>query len=326
MSDLMQAIVRDRYGGPEVLELRDVAKPAPRDGECLIRVRATAINDWDWGLLDGKPLAVRLFTGLTKPKRKILGCDVAGSIEAVGANVRTLKPGDEIFADLSECGFGAFAEYVCAPEAALARKPKRMTFVEAAALPHAGNLATQSLIDRGELKPGQNVLLNGAGGGVGTLALQIAKHHGATVTAVDSAAKLQMLSSLGADHVIDYAREDFTKSGRRYDLILDTKTNRSPWDYARALEHGGIYATVGGAIPRLLQALLLGPVIKRATGKHIRIVALKPNKDLAALSALFEEGHLTPIIDGPYALADTAEAMRHFGAAHHKGKVVITVD
>lgn len=324
--ETMRAIVRTHYGGPEVLELRHVPKPAPRDGECLIRVRATAINDWDWGLLDGKPLAARLFTGLTKPKQAILGCDVAGRVESVGANVRAFKPGDDVFGDLSECGFGAFADYVCAPERALARKPAHMTFEEAAAFPHAGNLAWQGLIDRGEFKPGQNILINGAGGGVGTLALQMAKHHGATVTVVDSAAKLDMLRALGADHVIDYAREDFTKSARRYDLILDTKTTRSPWSYAPVLERGGIYATVGGAIPRLLQALVLGPLIKRTSGKHIRIVALKANKDLAALSNLFEAGKLKPVIDGPYKLADLAQAMRLFGAAGHKGKIVIAVE
>ena len=246
-------------------------------------------------------------------------------MEAVGANVSAFKPGDEVFGDLCTSGFGTFAEYVCAPELSLACKPAGMSFVEAAAIPQAGMLAVQGLIDIGRIKGGQKVLLNGAGGGVGTFALQIAKLHDAEVTAVDSAGKLDMLRALGADHVIDYRQEDFTKGSPRYDLILDTKTSRSPWAYARALNPGGIYATVGGSIPRLLQTLLLRPLISRLSRKHIGIVILKPNKDLRYLSELFESGKLRPVIEGPYKLADIAEAFRLFGAAKHKGKIVVTV-
>ncbi len=322
--DVMQAIVMERYGAPDVLELREVKKPAPKGDECLVRVHAASINDWDWELLRGAPLN-RMMNGLFKPKLRILGCDVAGRVEEVGANVRTFKPGDEVFGDLCASGFGAFAEYVCAPEASLARKPAGMTFEQAAAVPQAGQLAVQGLIGVGRIKGGQRVLLNGAGGGVGTFALQIAKLHDAEVTAVDSAGKLDMLRALGADHVIDYRQEDFTKGSRRYDLILDTKTNRSPWAYARVLNPGGIYATVGGSIPRALQALVLGPLISRVSRKHIRLVVMRPNKDLRYLSELFESGKLRPVIDGPYKLADIAEAFRHFGAANHKGKIIVTV-
>jgi NADPH:quinone reductase-like Zn-dependent oxidoreductase len=321
---VMQAVVVDRYGGPEVLALREVKKPAPKAGECLVRVHAASINDWDWELLRGAPLN-RMMSGLFTPRIRILGCDVAGQVEEVGANVRAFRPGDEVFGDLCMSGFGAFAEYVCAPETSLARKPAGMTFVEAAAIPQAGMLAVQGLIDVGRIKPGQKVLLNGAGGGVGTFALQLAKLHDAEVTAVDSAGKLDMLRALGADHVIDYAREDFTKGSRRYDLILDTKTRRGPFAYARVLMPGGAYVTVGGSIPRGLAMVLLGPLIARLSRKHIRIVMLKPNKDLAYMSALFESGKLRPVIDGPYKLADIARAFRVFGAAEHKGKIIVTV-
>lgn len=323
--DLMKAIVMERYGAPDVLELRDVKKPTPSDYECLVRVHATSINDWDWGLIQGEPFVVRMMTGLFKPKRRILGCDVAGRVEAVGASVRTFQRGDEVFGDLCENGFGAFAEFVCAPEASLARKPASMTFEQAAAIPQAGMLAMQGLIDVGQIKSGQKVLINGAGGGVGTFAVQMAKLHDAEVTAIDSAGKLETLRALGADHVIDYRQEDFTKGSRRFDLILDTKTDRSPWAYARVLNRDGVYATVGGAIPRLLQALLLGPLIARLSHKQIRIVALKANKDLGAMIVLFESGKLAPVIDGPYKLADIAEAFRLFGAADHKGKIIVTV-
>jgi NADPH:quinone reductase-like Zn-dependent oxidoreductase len=321
---VMQAVVMERYGGPEVLQLREVAKPAPKAGECLVRMHAASINDWDYGLMRGKPFVNRMMNGYFRPKVRIIGGDIAGRVEAVGADVRAFKAGDEVFGDLCMSGFGAFAEYVCAPEACLARKPAGMSFVEAASFPQAGELAVQGLIDVGQVKRGQKVLLNGAGGGVGTFALQMAKLHGAEVTAVDSAGKLDMLRALGADHVIDYRREDFTKASARYDLILDAKTSRGPFALVRALKPGGVYATVGGSMPRLLQALPLAPLISRAMGKHIRIVVLKPNKDLGYMSELFEAGKLKPVIEGPYRLADIADAFRLFGAGDHKGKIVVT--
>ncbi len=238
----------DRYGPPEVLELRDVAKPAPKADEVLVRVVAASVNDWDWGLLRGAPVN-RVLSGLFTPGVHILGGDIAGRVEAAGSGVKAFQPGDEVYGDLCMSGFGAFAEYACAPEACLARKPARMTFEHAAAIPQAGTLAVQGLIDVGRIQSGQKLLLNGAGGGVGTFALQIARVHDVEVTAVDKASKLDMLRAMGAEHVVDYLREDFTRGEKRYDLILDVRTNRSPFAYARALTPSGTYVTVGGSIP-----------------------------------------------------------------------------
>jgi len=314
----------DRYGTPDVLELRDVAKPMPKADEVLVRVLAASVNDWDWGLLRGAPVN-RLFNGLYRPRVHILGGDIAGRVEAVGGAVKAFQPGDEVYGDLCMSGFGAFAEFACAPERCLARKPARMTFEQAAAIPQAGMLAVQGLIDVGRIRSGQKLLVNGAGGGVGTFALQIAKLYDVEVTVVDKPGKLDMLRAMGADHVVDYLAEDFTRSGKCYDLILDVKTNRSPIAYARALNLNGTYATVGGSIPRLLQALVLGPVLARLYHKHVRIVVLKPNKDLAYMNGLFEAGKLQPVIDGPYKLADLPEAFRLFGTGDHKGKIVVTM-
>ncbi len=321
----MKAMVMERYGRPDVLELRDVATPTPKAHEVLVRVHAASINDWDWGMLWGTSFIIRILNGFFTPKVRIIGCDIAGRVEAVGEGVKAFQPGDEVYGDLSMSGFGAFAEYACAPEAALARKPPRMTFEQAAAIPQAGMLAVQGLIDLGRIQSGQKLLLNGAGGGVGTFALQIAKLYDVEVTVVDKAGKLDMLRALGADHVIDYLKEDFTRHGKGYDLILDVKTTRSPFAFARALNPTGTYVTVGGSIPRLLQALVLSPLISRLSNKHVRMVALKQNKDLAYMNELFEAGKLVPVIDGPYKLADLPEAFRLFGAGDHKGKIIVTM-
>lgn len=319
----MKAIVYTKYGDTEVLQLQETVKPFPKDDEVLIKVYAVSINDWDFGLLRGDFIN-RMLNGLLKPKKKILGSDIAGRIEAVGKNITRFKAGDEVYGDLSG-RWGGFAEYVCAPENAIAPKPAAMSFIDAAAIPQAGMLAVQGLIDKGKIKPGQKLLVNGAGGGVGTFAVQIAKLYGIEATGVDSTGKLDMLRSMGYDHVIDYTREDFTKNGRCYDLILDVKTNRSMFDYARALCPNGTYVTVGGSIGRLLQALLLGPLIAMLRKKHIRIVALKPNKDLMYMNELFETGKVKPVIEGPFKLDEFAAAFRIFGKGEHKGKVVITV-
>jgi NADPH:quinone reductase-like Zn-dependent oxidoreductase len=320
----VKAVVYEKYGSPNVLALREVEKPAPGDDEVLIRVAAVSLNDWDWALLQGVPVPFRVLSGLSKPKRTILGSDVAGRVESVGQGVRRFRPNDEVYGDLSGT-WGGLAEYVCARENALAIKPAGMTFVEAAAIPQAGMLAVQGLRDRGRIQPGQRVLVNGAGGGVGTFAVQIARTYGCEVTGVDSSEKLDMMRSLGFDHVLDYAKEDFTATGQTYDLILDVKTNRPMSDYARALRPGGCYVTVGGSIARLLQAFLLGPWISAFRKKRIRIVSLKPNKDLAYMEELFEAGRLRPVIDGPYRLSETPDAFRRFGEAKHKGKIVIIV-
>lgn len=319
----MKAIVYTKYGGPEVLQIREIEKPYPKDDEVLIKVCAVSLNDWDWGLLQGEFIN-RVLNGLLKPKKKILGSDIAGCIEAVGKNVAQFKTGDHVYGDLSG-HWGGFAEYVCASEKALALKPASMSFQEAAAIPQAAMLAVQGLIDKGKIQSGQKLLINGAGGGVGTFAVQIAKLYGAEVTGVDSTSKLDMLRSMGFDHVIDYTKEDFTKNGQCYDLILDVKTNHSMFDYVRALRNKGVYVTVGGSMARLLQAFLLAPWILMITKKHIRIVALKPNKDLCYMNELFEAGKIKPVIDGSYKLNEVSEALRIFGKGEHKGKVVITV-
>ncbi len=319
----MKAVVYTKYGGPEVLQLKEIEKPSPQDDEVLIKVYAVSINDWDWGPLHGDTVN-RLLYGLLKPKKQILGSDIAGRIEAVGKNETRFKPGDEVYGDLSG-KWGGFAEYVCAPGKSLALKPASMTFEEAAAIPQAAMLAVQGLIGKAKIKPGQKILLNGAGGGVGTFAIQIAKLYGAETTVVDSLPKLDMLRSMGAVHTIDYTKEDFTKSGEQYDLILDVKTNRSLFDCARALKPNGIYATVGGSMARLLQALFVAPWISLFSKKKIGIVALKPNKDLVYMNELFEAGKVKPVIDGHYRLEDVPEAMRLFGKGDHKGKLVISV-
>jgi NADPH:quinone reductase-like Zn-dependent oxidoreductase len=321
----MKAIVFTKYGSPDVLEIKEVEKPTPKDDEALIRVHAASLNDWDWGALQGIPFVNRLIFGLLKPKKQILGSDIAGRIEAVGKNVLQFQPGDEVFGDLSG-HWGGFAEYVCAHENALALKVPSMTFEEAAAIPQAAMLALQGLRDIGRIQPGQKLLINGAGGGVGTFAIQIAKLYRVEVTGVDSPGKLDMLRSMGAEHVIDYTKEDFTKNGQCYDLILDVKTNRSILDCVRALSPNGVYVTVGGSMARLFQALLLWPWISMISKKNIRLVVLKTNKDLAYMNELFEAGKVKPVIDRLYKLSEVPKAFRHFGEGHHKGKVVITLE
>jgi len=321
----MKALVRDRYGLPDVLEVREVQRPAPQTDEVLVRVHAASINDWDWGLLQSPTIPF-----LRSAPKPILGSDIAGRVVALGNRVRRVRVGDEVHGDVSRFGaggWGGFAEYVCARERALVLKPARMTFEQAAALPQAGQLAVQALFAAGPLKPGQRILINGAGGGVGTIGVQLAKTQDVEVTGVDGAAKHEMMRTIGFAHVIDYRKEDFTRNGQRYDLIVDTKTTHSPFDYARSLTPGGTYATVGGEQMRLLlQVPLLGWWIRLATSKTVRLIALKQNKDLAYLSERFEAGQLAPVIDGPYRLSDAPEAFRHFGAGNHQGKVVITID
>lgn len=284
----MKAIVYDNYGSPDVLRFEEVPKPIPGDDEVLVKLQAVSINSWDWDMLTGKPLEYRFFGGLLKPKCKLIhGCDIAGQVEAVGQNVKLFQVGDEVFGDLAETGWGAFAEYTCAFESALFLKPENMTFEEAACLSHGGNLAVQGLIDFGRIKSGQTVLINGGGGSTGTLAIQIAKLFDVEITAVDRTEKLDLLRTLGADHLIDYTKEDFTKNGRTYDLIFDVKTTRSIFDHKRALCPDGRYVTVGGKTARILQLLFF----KKLAGKcKMHMVGYKANKDVEYLVALFEGG------------------------------------
>jgi len=321
----MKAIIYTKYGSPDVLELQEVEKPTPKEDEVLVKIRAASVNNWDWDRLTGKPYLYRLLSGIFKPKLQILGADVAGQVEAIGKNVKQIKVGDEVFGDLSEGSWGAFAEYVCAKENALIHKPTGMTFEQAAAIPQAGVMALQGLLEKRQLQPGQKVLMNGAGGGVGSFVLQLAKYFDAQVTGVDSTVKLEFMRSLGADHVIDYTKEDFTKNGQQYDLIIDVVANRSVLDYKRSLSPDGIYAMIGGKISSVLQIGLLGPLISGKEGKKIGILGIKTNKDLTYLNELFESGKIKPIIDKVYPLSETAQAIKYLGEGHVKGKVVITM-
>lgn len=322
----MKAILLTRYGSPADLEVRDVPRPEPGPEEVLIQVRAASVNDWDWGLVRGKPFYIRLFCGLRKPRIQIPGVDVAGVVVSVGAQVREWQPGDRVFGDLSESGFGAFAEYVCARQDAIARAPSTLSFEQAAALPHAAALARQGLCDVARLRPDDRLLVNGAGGGVGTLAVQMARDLGVTgITGVDAASKHECMRAIGYDEVVDYRECDFTRSGERYSVILDTRTNRPAHAYARALRPGGRYVTVGGRTDKLLRVALLGLLIGRISGKQLRVLALKANKDLAHIRELCEEGRLEPVVDQVCALEEVPRAIRRFGGGEHLGKIVMSV-
>ena len=323
----MKAIVLSHYGSPDQLELKDLEKPIPKEGEVLVNVHATTINDWDWCLVRGSPFYIRLLCGWRKPNISVPGAEIAGRVEAVGQNVTQVRVGDAVYGDISECGFGGFAEYACVPETALAPVPEGTSFTEAAAIPHAAMLAIQGLIDAGQLQPGQKLLINGAGGGVGTLGVQIARALGVEeITGVDHACKFPLMRSVGFAHTIDYTQTDFTEGSERYDMILDTKTNRSPFKYLSVLKPGGIYVTVGGLTPRLLQVALLGPLIRRLTSKRVHLVNLQPNKDWAYVNELLATGQLKPAIEGPYPLNEVPRLIEHFGAGQHLGKIVIAHD
>lgn len=324
----MKAIVFTQYGRPDRLILKEVPKPAPKDSELLVRVHASSINSWDWEFLNGTPFVNRLMFGLLRPKpgKQRLGADIAGTVESVGSMTTRFKPGDEVFGDLWD-HWGGFAEYSCAHEAALELKPANLTFTQAAAVPQAGVLALQGLRKAGQLHPGQTVLINGAGGGVGTFAIQLAKLSRAEVTGVDAAHKLDVVRAVGADHCIDYTQEDFTKTGKRYDLIVDCQNYRSMFDNKRALKPGGTYAMIGGSMLRVYQLWLLSLIASVAhEDRKLRLVAEGPNKGLADLKELIEAGKLVPVIDRTYQLSEAPEALRYFGEGQYKGKIVITID
>lgn len=320
----MKAFIYPRYGGLQYFEAADVPKPLPATDEVLVCVKAVSINDWDWEMMKDNVFN-RLLSGIFKPRHPILGSDISGIVEAVGSSVRNLKPGDRVFGDLSG-KWGGFAQYVCCKETQLSIMPKDMRFEQAAALPQAGELALQALLDEGSLEKGQDILINGAGGGVGTLGLQIAKTYAARVTVVDQLEKLEILRQMGAVRGIDYTREDFTSMDHQFDLIVDTKTNRPLKKYLKVLKPGGRYITVGGSISRLLSLMAIGKTLPLFSSKRMKIVALKANKDLHIMSDLFAEGKLTPVIDGPYAFEDLPKAMRIFSEGKHQGKMVIRVD
>jgi NADPH:quinone reductase-like Zn-dependent oxidoreductase len=327
----MKAVVYTNYGSPDVLEIRDIKKPVPNDDQVLIKVRAASINPLDWHFMEGTPYIMRAMgVGLRKPKDPRLGVDYAGTVEAVGKNVTQFKPGDEVLGGKS----GAFAEYVCAREdRAIVLKPANITFEQAASVPIAAITALQGLRDKGKIQPGQKVLINGASGGVGTFAVQIAKSFGADVTGVCSTRNLDMVRSLGADHVIDYTKEDFTKNGQRYDLILDNVGTQPLSGFRRVLNPNGIFVMIGGGGPndggligplgRPVKALLLSPFISQKMGM---LMAELNKKDLTILGDLMQSGKVTPVIDRTYPLSQIAEAIRYLEQGHARGKVVITVE
>jgi NADPH:quinone reductase-like Zn-dependent oxidoreductase len=323
----MKAIVYTKYGSPEVLRLTEVPKPTPKENEVLVKIYAASVNSWDWDLLKGKPFLVRIIGGLLKPRHKIIGADISGRVEEVGKNVNRFQPGDEVFGDIAGSGFGGFAEYVSVPEKLLAIKSPVMTFEQSAALPQAGLLALQGLRYKGTIKQGDEVLINGAGGGVGTLALQYLKLQGAEVTCVDAAEKFDMLRTLGADHLIDYIKEDYTRSGKQYNRILDVIAHRSVFDYKKALKPGGVFAMIGGSMGGLLlQFIFVWPILSRFSNKKLGLMGYKPNReDLEYLNRLFEEDKVKPVIDRCYPLDEVPEAFQYFGSGHVKGKIVITV-
>ena len=347
----MKAMVRHKYGSPDVLQLEELQKPTARDDELLIKVHAVSLNLGDWELLTGHPLFIAVLAtlfapgtrydpvpvteensdmsrrpsgGLLKPKHKILGTDIAGQVEQVGKNVKEFQPGDEVF---GMCSFGALAEYVCVPEGAgLAKKPAGMPFAEAAAISQAAFIALQGLRDKEQVQPGRKVLINGAGGGAGTFAVQIAKLLGAEVAAVDSTIKLNMMRSIGADHVIDYTQEDFTHNEQQYDLILDLAAHRSIFTCRRTLSPKGIYLLAGGAFGPTLQAALLGPLISRIGSKKVVFLLAATNReDLVHMTELYEAGKVVPVVDRIYPLSQAAEAFRLIGEGRSLGKVVVAV-
>ena len=322
----MKAAMIERYGNADAITLTEIEKPTPKDNEVLIKLKAASINASDWEALTGKPAYVRVFGGWLKPKTTILGSDIAGQVEAVGKDVERFQPGDEVFGDLLWSDAGGFAEYVCARERFITLKPKGLTFEHASAIPQAGALALQGLRDKRQIQPGQKVLINGAGGGTGTFAVQLAKMYGAEVTGVDSTDKFEMLHTLGADHVIDYRHEDYTKNGRQYDLILDLVASRSIIAYRRALKPDGVCVMVGGNSSALLQVGLIGPRISKKGGKALGLLMLKTNpKDLDYLAELCEANKVVPIVDRCYPLDEVAEAFHYFGQKRAIGKVVITI-
>ena len=325
----MKAIVYEKYGPPDVLQLKEVEKPTPKDDEVLIKVHAASANPADWHLLRATPFLARLAVGLLKPKYKILGSDIAGRVDAVGRNIKQFHPGDEVFGDRFVCGWGGFAEYVAVAENRIALKPANLTFEEAAAVPLAAFTALQGLRDKGQIQSGQKVLINGASGGVGTFAVQTAKSFGAEVTGVCSTRNVDMVRSIGADHVIDYTQEDFTKNGQTYDLIYCAVGNRSAADYKRGLNPGGI-CVVAGFTTRsnmLFQVVFLGAWVSMTGSKKIGAMGtVMPNKeDLVFIKELLEIGKVVPVIDRRYPLSETAEAIRYLEEGHAQGKVVITV-
>ena len=319
----MKAFMRERYGSPDTLELREIARPTPGAGEVLVKIHAVSLNASDWEILRGKPLYARLF-GVFRPRIKILGSDIAGKVVARGPKADKFKIGDSVFGDVIG-KFGGIAGYVAVPQSKLLSKPDGLTFQEASALPQSGCIALQGIFDFLESRTDAKVLINGAGGGSGAFAIQMAKYRGAEVTAVDIAEKLDAMKALGADHVVDYKWEDFTKINEEYDLILDLAAYKSVFAYPRALKPGGQYLMVGGSTLLMLQVVMLGKLLSLFTGKQIGILPVKPNQGLDVIVKMIEYGRLKPVIDRTFNFDETVNALTYLGEGHAKGKVVIDV-
>lgn len=324
----MKAYNIKNYGAPvEVLQLVEIDRPNALKNEVLIKVCATTINDYDWSLTTGKPYAYRLLFGLFKPRKKLItpGMEVAGIVEVIGENVTKFKVGDAVYGDISEYGFGSFAEFLSIDERALTLKPEAMSFEEASSIPHAAMLALQSLVDLGQIKDQQRILINGGGGGVGFVGIQIAKTFTTHVTGVDTGDKLKTMLVQGFDKVIDYKKEDFTKSNQKYDIIIDCKTNRSLSRFLRVLKPDGKYISIGGKSGKLMQMLYLKPILKLFSKKSVAMVMLKGNRDLEYIHQLYDDKKLKCMIDGPYSFQEIPWAIQRFGDGLHTGKIVITV-
>jgi NADPH:quinone reductase-like Zn-dependent oxidoreductase len=322
----MKAITINRYGGPEVLTITTLSKPAPADNEVLVKVKATSLNAADWHIMRGEPRFYRMVLGLTKPKFKVLGADVSGIVEAVGAKVRQFREGDEVFGDLSAYKFGAFAEYVCEPESAFAIKPKGLSFEEAAAVPLAATTALHALRNRGEIKPGEKIAINGASGGVGTFLIQLARMFNTEVTAVCSTDKTEQAMLLGAHHVIDYSKNHFTRNGKMYDLIVGANGDLPLAEYKRALTSRGRYVGIGGSNRQIFEPLLLGSLYSEKNGRKLSQLSFKTtHKDLLYLKALIEADKIKPVIEKCYPVFEIQEAMHYLETGHAKGKIVLTV-
>lgn len=321
----MKTLFFDNYGDPEVLYVKDVPSPEPTENQVLIEVKATAINDFDWSLVRGKPRLYRLMFGFPKPKMNVPGMEVAGVVVKCGPKAKKFKVGDRVFGDSSDHEFGSFAEQFVVNEGALNSMPDNMSFTDAATIPHAGLLAWQGF-QLANLSPSKKVLINGAGGGVGTFAIQLAKQQQAHVTGVDNGAKQASMKSLGCDETLDYTKQDFTKTGEKYDVILDCKSKRPPRAYKRSLKKDGAYVTVGGDLFRLLQVLIMGKMTSLFSSKQLKVLALKPNKEMSEFLKAYEQGNFKCLVDGPYPMKEASNYVSHFGEAGHLGKIVLVPD
>lgn len=323
----MKSIAFTKYGTPDDLFFRELEIPVPTQDEVLVRIHAASINSWDWELLHGMPFANRGMFGLFSPKKlKTLGFDIAGRVDAVGDGVRDFRVGDDVFGDLSACGWGGFAEYVAAPTTALAKKPANISFQQAAAVPQAALLALQGMVDIGHIHPGQKVLINGASGGSGTFAVQIARTMDVDITGVCSTGKMEFVRSLGVNHVIDYTREDFTRNGQQYDLIIDAHAQHSIFDYRRALTPNGIYVVHGGATSTIMSVMWFGPLLSLFGSRKLRVLLHKANKGLDVMSVLLHAEKVVPVIDRCFPFSGLIHALKYYGSGRVRGKVVISME